>query len=70
MGGPERLPNHVLEREWLGQIRADGGGPPVAELVARTCIASRFDLVAGPSVRQGLGLLRRATLLGRLAGAA
>jgi hypothetical protein len=43
VGGPERLPNHELEHQWLSQIWTGIDGDAPLELIARTCVARPLD---------------------------
>jgi hypothetical protein len=43
IGGPERLPNHELEHQWLRGIWLGGDNDGPADLLERTCIARPLD---------------------------
>jgi hypothetical protein len=45
IGGPERLPNHELEHQWLRGIWLGDDGDASADLLARTCIARPLDVL-------------------------
>ena len=44
--GPERLPNHELEHDWLLRVWSGAANPTAAELVVRTCINRSLDALA------------------------
>jgi hypothetical protein len=47
VGGPERLPNHVLECHWLDQLRSGEAGHGVHPgLLGRTCVSWPLDLLS------------------------
>jgi hypothetical protein len=45
IGGPERLPNHELEHQWLKGIWLGDEGYASADLLERTCIARPLDVL-------------------------
>jgi hypothetical protein len=50
--GAERAPNHLLEHEWLAQIRSGNVGrvPADGALLARTCVAWPLDALASSTL--------------------
>src|SRR5262245_41910236 len=45
VAGPERLPNHQLEHQWLKAIWLGDDSDAAAHLLARTCIAHPIDVL-------------------------